>query len=92
MFSYSHRFDFGQFEIKDPPAIKRTVCCGQVFFVFFFAHGRRDTFQIVIKDCPKTTHAYSAILGSWHVSIFAQFFVHTDILMESTTLLHFCYF
>lgn len=88
MFSCSHRFDFEQFEIKDPPPIKRTVCCGQVFF----AHGRRDTFQIVIKDCPKTTHAYSAILGSWHVSIFAQFFVRTDILMESVTLLHFCYF
>lgn len=37
------------------------------------AHGWRDTFQIVIKDCPKTTHAFTAILRSWHVSVFAQF-------------------
>lgn len=60
--------------------------------VRYFAHGGRDTFQIVIKDCPKTTHAFSgvaAIEGSWHVSVFAQFFVHADRLMESVALLRF---
>lgn len=43
-----------------------------------------DSFQIVIKDCPKTTHAFTAILGSWHVSLFAQFFVHpADLWSQS---------
>lgn len=54
--------------------------------VRYFAHGGRDIFQIVIEDRPKTTHAFrgvAAILGSWHVSVFAQFFVHADRLMES---------
>lgn len=89
MCSYSHRFDFTQPGIKArPPLIKRTSKLS-LLWVRYFAHGRRDTFQIVIKDCPKTTHAFTAILGSWHVSIFAQFFVHTDRLMESVTLLHF---
>lgn len=58
----------------------------------YFAHGGRDTFQIVIKDCPKTTHAFSgvaAIVGSWHISVFAQFFVHADRLMESVAPLRF---
>lgn len=71
-----------------PLLIKRTSKL-TLLWVRYFAHGRRDTFQIVIKDCPKTTHAFTAILGSWHVSIFAQFFVHTDRLMDSVTLLHF---
>lgn len=104
MCSYSHRFDFTRSPPKKmkkkkksrprrPPLIKRTSRLN-LLRVRYFAHGRRDTFQIVIKDCPKTTHAFScvaAIPGSWHVSIFAQFFIHADRLMESVTPLHLRY-
>lgn len=89
MCSCSHRFDFTQLEMKARPPLIKCTSKLNMLWVRYFAHGRRDSFQIVIKDCPKTTHAFSAILGSWHVSIFAQFFIPTDRLMESVTLLHF---
>lgn len=101
MCSYSHRFDFmrlPQKEKKNPtyatPQLIKCTSRLNLLRVCYFAHGRRDTFQIVIKDCPKTTHAFScvaAIPGSWHVSIFAQFFIHADRLMESVTPLHLRY-
>lgn len=95
----NHRFDYTQTSAWKKKKwvstlsllIKRTSRLN-LLRVRYFAHGGRDTFQIVIKDCPKTTHAFSgvaAILGSWHVSVFAQFFVHADRLMESVTPLRF---
>lgn len=53
------------------------------------AHALKVSFQIVIKDCPNATYAFTAILRSWHRGVFAQFPKPTDRLMESVTILHF---
>lgn len=43
-----------------------------------------------ISDCyQRLSKDYTAILGSWHVGVFAQFFVHADRLMESVAPLRF---
>lgn len=60
--------------VSTPSLLIKCTSRLNVLRVRYCAHGGRDTFQIVIKDCPKTTHAFSgvaAILGSWHVSVFA---------------------